>query len=52
MVTLGVCLLLLGALSVYAARDSVFPSMGTPVLLILGGVALVGALIVQVGRRS
>lgn len=50
LVTLGLCLLLFGVLSMWAARDSVFPSMGTPVLLVLGGVALVGAVIVQVGR--
>jgi hypothetical protein len=50
LVTLGLCLLLFGVLSMWAARDSVIPSSGTPVLLVLGGVALVGALIVHVGR--
>jgi hypothetical protein len=46
----GFVILLFGVLSMWAARDSLFPSMGTPVLLVLGGVALVGALIVHVGR--
>lgn len=48
--TAGLVILLFGVLSMWAARDSVFPSMGTPVLLVLGGVALVGALIIHVGR--
>jgi hypothetical protein len=47
---LGACLLLFGVVSMFAARDSVFPSSGTPILLIVGAVCLVGAVIVHVGR--